>query len=118
MAETKRLHWTQTPEGRAKLAKAMKKGWKTRRKSEAMRKAKTTRVTRKKRGKNVIKIEEEIPTEETRKTQTQEEKESIATAIGLAHCDAWLSIFADTWGLSRSALARRVGEALCRQAGR
>jgi hypothetical protein len=34
VAQSKKLHWTQTPAGRAKLAKSIRKSWRNRRSSE------------------------------------------------------------------------------------
>lgn len=44
--ETKKMHWTQTPEGKMKMARAQEKSWKTRRSS-----SKAERLIKKKVGK-------------------------------------------------------------------
>ena len=106
----KKIHWTQTPEGKEKMSKVQKKVWKAKKrvlKSQAPRKANGSIKTKKSRIKNEVTI------------QTKEEEiVKKATTIAFTHCEAWISVFADTWGISRSNLARRVGKSLCLQADR
>lgn len=92
----KRVHWTSTPEGRAKLSRIGRKGWRTRR-------AKAKIATPPK------------PTKESRHASAPEDFQA-AYAYGYVQC--WLAVYADSSGLSRPALARRVGGLLQVDAGR
>ncbi len=105
------MHWTQDPANAKKLSQARKRAALTR----AMNRKP------KKKGKRVVKrastvvVKVDAPTLET---VQHEQKESTAAAIAYAHCDAHIQILADTWGISRSTLADRVGQALREQAAR
>ena len=107
------MHWTQDPANAKKLSAS--------RKRSALTRAMNRRKKDKPKGKRVAKrastvvVKVDSPTPETIE---HEQKESTATAIAYSHCDAYIQVLADTFGLSRSTLADRVGEALREQAAR
>ena len=96
-----RKHWTQTPEGRRKLAE----------RSERLEKAKVAEVKGAAGGRQSRRAS-------VKGVQGGTDKTEAATAIAFARCDAWIELYADTFGISRAALASRVGEALQRQGRR
>jgi hypothetical protein len=83
----KKLHWTQTPEGKAKLAKNTARAWKQRR-------AKTT-----------------IKTEPT-SHGTFTIKDSPIFAYALGHVTAWVETYAKSAGVPYEALATELGKIL------
>lgn len=106
------MHWTQDPANAKKLSAARKRAALTKAMNRKAKKPKAKRVV--KRASTVV-VKVDAPTLET---VQHEQKESTAAAIAYAHCDAHIQILADTWGISRSTLADRVGQALREQAAR
>lgn len=110
-------HWTQTPEGKEKLSKAMKKGWKQRKKRVR------TANRKSKKNKNAVQLRKSngaLSESNNNIISNVEKEETIkkATTIAFTHCEAWLSVFADSYGISRANLAERVGNSLLSYAER
>lgn len=107
------MHWTQDPANAKKLSAARKRAALTRAMNRKAKKPRSGKRVAKRASTVVVKVD--APTTET---VQHEQKESTATAIAYSHCDAYIQVLADTFGLSRSTLADRVGEALREQAAR
>ena len=179
-AESGKVHWTRTPEGRAHMAEVARRRWsesggfsnesvlhkntgattksgngrrhgarnKPRTTTRAVTRATsrtatrstprpetrsaTTTTTTKRGRKHGIHQKDETPhadthvararsTARTRASATTERRashggsvgvEDTAAAVAFARCDAWIGLYADSWGVPRAALAERVGLAL------
>lgn len=111
----KKVHWTQTPEGKEKLSKAMRKGWKQRKKRVRAAKRKTSRKVD-----NSIRSTKSAIREANNNIHRHDTKEEIKKieTVAFTHCEAWLSVYADSYGISRAYLAERVGHALLSYAER
>lgn len=115
-----KLHWTQTPEGKKKLSRIMKKGWITRKANlqidntlkaqekvndffKAQGASLTPETTEK-----AFEVGEDIAYE-NRNTQQYHE------AIAYTHVTTWLNLYAEFQGISESSLTRELAEALLRK---
>mgnify|MGYP003578725529 CR=1 FL=1 len=83
----KKRHWTQTPQGKAKLAKAVKNGWKAKHKQE-----------------------------NGNGNGTSGDPSETQVAYVFGRVEGFIEAFASSRGLSRPALASRVGALLRKQA--
>jgi hypothetical protein len=98
-------HWTQTKAGRARMSEQMKAMW--------ARKNHSTKGTEHHARKDTL----GSPAVETHASDS-EAKESYAVGYAVGRTKEWLDLYADSNGLSKSALAQWVGNILSRKAGR
>lgn len=95
-------HWTQTKAGRRKMSEQMKAMWARKNQS-----AKGTEHHANKKGPNM-----------EAQTSDSQAKESYAVGYAVGRTKEWLDLYADSNGLSKSALAQWVGNILSRKASR
>lgn len=100
MPENKKPHWTQTPEGKARLKRLTTASW-----------SKRGRAKRAKRANQSPQPPEEHV---SAKRQPKEIQRHLSYALG--HVEAWLGIYADRIGVSRADFTGWVALALQSQA--
>lgn len=100
MPDEKKIHWTKTPEGKAKMAKAQKKSWKTRR-AQFTQNTKQSKVPSSTRHRRDVIASKETPI-----------KETPTFAYALGHIECWIAAYAASAGVSPESLAAELGKVL------
>jgi hypothetical protein len=99
MPDEKKIHWTQTDAGKAKMAKAQKKSWQTRRKNGTH--TKKTKVPSSTRHRHDVVASKEARIQET---------PTFAYALG--HIECWIATYAASAGVPAESLAAELGKVL------